>query len=618
MSFFPVIYDNSSPKATARRIAGAGDTIKLHNADNIENLYFSSSGANVYVDASASLNFLAGSGGSLGVININGATGEIILGNPGSPLTTIALNARIFNDLHFLAANGSTYTITADDASTGNNSGDNVQMGGAAGFGGGQGGSFTGYGAAGGATGAGGGASLLGGSGGSTSGAPGGCSVIAGSALGGNTDGADVVSYAGAGHGTGKSGRMFLGHITTRLIQIGLSSTLVGVATSAPTAILTVGSTPHTTLGALEVLQVNRSGACAMTVQDNTGVTVVGSDGSGLAYTGAESNHDYILVTNNTERMRITNGGIVGIAQSTPKTNLHIGNRTIVQDTVGTQTAIANNTFFDGSNWKYIQASTASAIRQISGDISFHSNPSGSAGGTISNMDTTDAKMIIKGGGFVGIGPGNTAPRGFLDVKNSANSSLEFYLDSGTSSGQNALIWYADQGTTKWALYKRSDNDFGVYSSVLSKELVSYTSSNSGRVGILTDGTTAPDQVLTVNGNASKSGGGTWATYASDERLKDIVGDVEYGLAEIMELRPIRYRYKKDNPLKLDSDTIFYGFTAQNVQKVMPDAVVDREEDGFLRIESFDPILWGILNGLKEVAQDNIDLAKRVAALEAR
>src|SRR5690349_19384242 len=51
-----------------------------------------------------------------------------------------------------------------------------------------------------------------------------------------------------------------------------------------------------------------------------------------------------------------------------------------------------------------------------------------------------------------------------------------------------------------------------------------------GRVGI---GTTAPDQLLSVNGDASKVGGGSWQTF-SDERLKSIRGPFISGLNAVM------------------------------------------------------------------------------------
>ena len=91
----------------------------------------------------------------------------------------------------------------------------------------------------------------------------------------------------------------------------------------------------------------------------------------------------------------------------------------------------------------------------------------------------------------------------------------------------------------------------------------------AGNVGI---GTTIPDNLLTVNGTADKPGGGSWGTF-SDARLKDVERTFDYGLAELMQLQPIFYRYKQDNPLALPSTESYSGFIAQDVQKVIPEAV---------------------------------------------
>jgi hypothetical protein len=72
----------------------------------------------------------------------------------------------------------------------------------------------------------------------------------------------------------------------------------------------------------------------------------------------------------------------------------------------------------------------------------------------------------------------------------------------------------------------------------------------AGKVGI---GTLNPDQTLTVNGNASKVGGGSWASF-SDERLKNIKGRFTSGLKAVMQLQPLRYEYKRDNALNLKSE----------------------------------------------------------------
>ena len=66
---------------------------------------------------------------------------------------------------------------------------------------------------------------------------------------------------------------------------------------------------------------------------------------------------------------------------------------------------------------------------------------------------------------------------------------------------------------------------------------VSGMNADVGKVGI---GTTAPDQRLSVNGNASKTGGGSWLVF-SDERLKNIYGSFDAGLNEVLQLQPSIY-----------------------------------------------------------------------------
>jgi hypothetical protein len=133
----------------------------------------------------------------------------------------------------------------------------------------------------------------------------------------------------------------------------------------------------------------------------------------------------------------------------------------------------------------------------------------------------------------------------------------------------------------------------------------------SGNVGI---GTTAPTQLLSVNGTAGKPGGGTWDVF-SDERLKNIKGRYNTGLKALMQLQPIRYEYKPNNPLgiKLEGENI--GFGAQSLQKIIPEAVT-KNADGYLMVKS-DPILWTMLNAIKEQQQEITELKAEVQKLRA-
>ena len=116
----------------------------------------------------------------------------------------------------------------------------------------------------------------------------------------------------------------------------------------------------------------------------------------------------------------------------------------------------------------------------------------------------------------------------------------------------------------------------------------------AGRVGI---GTTSPDNTLTVNGSADKPGGGSWAVY-SDARLKTLHGNYTAGLSQIMKLHPIRYRYKEQNGMNISDRDEHVGFVAQDVQRVIPEAVT-QNSSGYLLVNN-DPILWTMLNAIQQ------------------
>jgi hypothetical protein len=116
----------------------------------------------------------------------------------------------------------------------------------------------------------------------------------------------------------------------------------------------------------------------------------------------------------------------------------------------------------------------------------------------------------------------------------------------------------------------------------------------ANNVGI---GTATPDAALSVNGTADKTGSLSWAAF-SDGRLKNVLGSFSPGLAEVLRLNPIRYRYKEQNALGIRDAEEHVGFVAQDVQKVIPEAVTTNDR-GYLLVTG-DPILWAMLNAIKE------------------
>jgi hypothetical protein len=132
----------------------------------------------------------------------------------------------------------------------------------------------------------------------------------------------------------------------------------------------------------------------------------------------------------------------------------------------------------------------------------------------------------------------------------------------------------------------------------------------SGSVGV---GTTAPDQTLSVNGDADKIGGGSWLNF-SDERLKKIKGNFKPGLKAVMQLNPIRYEYLKNNALGLKSEGEHIGFGAQSLEKIIPEAVV-KNSDGYLMVNN-DPIIWTMLNAIKEQQKEIEQLKGQIQKLQ--
>lgn len=107
----------------------------------------------------------------------------------------------------------------------------------------------------------------------------------------------------------------------------------------------------------------------------------------------------------------------------------------------------------------------------------------------------------------------------------------------------------------------------------------------------------------TVSGNLTVSGalsGGTLSA-TSDRRLKDVVGQV--GNVDLSTLSAYRYTFKKD-----EEKNVHIGLIAQDVQKVVPEAVKVIDDEGHLGIE---------YNALVAILLDKINrLEERVTQLE--
>jgi hypothetical protein len=130
----------------------------------------------------------------------------------------------------------------------------------------------------------------------------------------------------------------------------------------------------------------------------------------------------------------------------------------------------------------------------------------------------------------------------------------------------------------------------------------------------LPTGTTQGNFTVAV-GNGFKPGGGAWAA-TSDDRVKRDVVPYQAGLAEVLRLDPIRYRYNGMGGTT-DDGRNFVGLSAQATRHVMPDMVFDMSDtgpadllDGQLGMD-MTALPLALVNAIKE-------LTARLATLENR
>ena len=94
--------------------------------------------------------------------------------------------------------------------------------------------------------------------------------------------------------------------------------------------------------------------------------------------------------------------------------------------------------------------------------------------------------------------------------------------------------------------------------------------------------------IVDANGNV---------TVSSDERLKNIQGDFTRGLADLANVNPILFKWKPETGY--DSSSTYAGFSAQNIQANIPEAVAT-DTRGYLTLADR-PILATLVNAVKQI-----------------
>ncbi len=437
-----------------------------------------------------------------------------------------------------------------------------------------------------------------------------------------------TIAAAGGGiTGSGTPGRLpvFSGTGSLGDSNISQSGTNIGIGTGSPTSKLDVRGNLTLDAGVSPVLY---TGTAPM--EQNRYLQIVNSAASptpsGLKVGGllVSDTLDY----DNPAKDQLIVKGKVGIGRNKPAAKLDVFTTEFigVRGESSSPTGIGvSGSSFDGTGVRATGVATGSIALRTAGTSWFTGDTTplqssagkgvavGFAGenGYIFSYDHSASQpktlALNHNGGNVGIG--TTTPGSGLELRGNGIEAQQRITDA--SSGVSLVLQGGLGSNLKVTGYNYNTGiALPLYLSVDGANTI--MNIGGGRVGI---GTTVPDQALTVNGNASKPGGGTWSVF-SDERLKNVSGRYTRGIADLMRLSPIRFSYKADNELGLSGEGEYIGFSAQEVQDVVPEAV-SRSTNGYLQVNS-DAILWTMLNSIKEQQKQIEDKSRMVEEQERR
>jgi hypothetical protein len=290
--------------------------------------------------------------------------------------------------------------------------------------------------------------------------------------------------------------------------------------------------------------------------------------------------------------LRVGSNSKVGLRTATPVLDVHAN----TTDTPAIRLEQNNTGGFTAQTWDIAGNEANFFVRDVTSGsrLPFRIRP----GAPTSSID-------IAANGNVGVG--SASPHARVDVKQIDETFIGgLQLRRSTTNDTWGIVTGSDNnlyfGYATDASLADAHADFTVNPLILT---------TNNRVGI---GTAAPDQKLSVNGDASKSGGGSWQTF-SDERLKNISGQFTSGLNAVMRLQPLRSEFKPNNAAGITPNGEHIGLGAQAVQKVVPEAVT-ANANGYLMVNN-DPIIFAMLNAIKEQQQEIVALKREVRRLRA-
>ena len=202
-----------------------------------------------------------------------------------------------------------------------------------------------------------------------------------------------------------------------------------------------------------------------------------------------------------------------------------------------------------------------------------------------------------------------------------ANTTGDFTLDvvgDIVFDADGADIILKDAGTA-FGRFKRDSSDFVIKSETNNKDIVFKGVDGSSTITALTldmsEGGTALFRGNISGSSISSSGdiladGDVIAYNSSDERLKDNIEVIQGSLDKIGEIRGVEFDWNDKSPGWAQERGHDVGVIAQEVQKIIPEIVIERK-NGYLGVD-YKRIVPLLIESIKELKQEVEILKKKV------
>ena len=340
--------------------------------------------------------------------------------------------------------------------------------------------------------------------------------VTAATNIGGTTASSSLTLQSTSGVGTSDSILLKVGNNGATTAMTVNTSGNVGIGTSSPGRLLTVGDgtggkyaevkggNSGTSSGAS--LLVTLASTLSYAYGNKSSILGGAYDNTLLVYNGINS--DTVFYTNNTEQMRIDSSGNVGIGTASPGYKLDVqfnqnsGNgiraynlatgasaSAFVQYSTGTANSYVLANLLDNSAVPYFQTAGGSAVTTSYTD--FTTQVWRSTGGSTEYMR-------INSSGNVGIG---TASPSYLLHLNQAGNTQAWI--SATNAGTNSAgVGFENQGQRNWQIWADRTNDALQFGNN-SRAAVNMVINSSGNVGI---GTSSPNASAILDAQSTTKG----------------------------------------------------------------------------------------------------------------